>query len=282
MNAPGTPRITPWVGRLMVANATLLLLLLTVFTAPEVQAWLRFDPAGALGRPWAFLSYMFVHGGPIHLGANLLVLYGFGPRVEQRMGGRGFLLFYLYCGVGAAAFAVGLSSFLEVHPFAGASGALLGVALAFALAWPDEELVLFPPPFPLRITAQTLVLALATANLLGALLFPESGIAHLAHLGGLAAGYAFFRIQSLAERRTRRNPRPAVRRPAMVAPISLRSAQPAELRSVPGPEPADEEVPADELNRLLDKISAFGLESLTSEERRFLDEVAKRKRSDLH
>lgn len=280
MNAPGTSRITPWVGRLMVANATVLLLLLTVFTAPEVQAWLRFDPAGVLGRPWVFLSYMFVHSGPVHLGLNLLVLAGFGPRVERRMGGGGFLLFYLYCGVGAAAFALGLSSFLEVRPFVGASGALLGVALAFALAWPEDELSLFP--IPLRIPAKTLVLTLATADLLGALLFPQGGIAHLAHLGGLAAGYACFRIQSLTERRTRRNTRPAVRRPAMLAPISLRSAQPAELGSAPGPEPAEEEGPADELNRLLDKISAFGLGSLTSEERRFLDEAAKKKRSDLH
>src|ERR1041384_7020162 len=101
--------ITPWVGRLMVVNATVLLLLQTVFTAPAFVDLLQFAPAQAATRPWTFLSYMFVHGGLLHLAGNMLLLFVFGPPVERRMGGGAFLLYYLYCGVGAAAFALGLA-----------------------------------------------------------------------------------------------------------------------------------------------------------------------------
>jgi len=125
--------ITPMVGRLMVVNATVLLLLQTVFTAPAFVDALQFAPGQAARHPWTLLSYMFVHAGLLHLAGNMLLLFIFGPPVERRMGAAAFLLFYLYCGVGAAAFALGLSSVLPIHPFVGASGAVLGVALATAV-----------------------------------------------------------------------------------------------------------------------------------------------------
>jgi len=272
------PGLTPWVGRLMVANAVVFLLLATVVTAPAIGEALRFEPGQILRRPWTFFSYMFVHAGPLHLVANLLGLFVFGPSVERRMGGRAFILYYLYCGVGAAALALGLSSFMVVAPLLGASGAVLGVALAFALAWPDEELALFP--IPIRISAKTLVIFLAGLDLIMALWVVES-VAHVAHLGGMAAGYAFFRIQSLTARRTRKEPTAVARRPIM-APIPVRQGSPAaEVRPVlAGLDPREGFSP-EELDRLLDKISASGIQSLTTEERRFLDEVSKRKRKDL-
>lgn len=274
------PRLTPWVGRIMAVNAVMLLLLQTVFTAPALVDALQFVPGQAPTRPWAVLSYMFVHDGPLHLAGNMLVLFVFGPPVERRMGGRAFVSFYLYCGVGAAALALGLSSFMPVDPFIGASGAVLGVALAFAFAWPDAELVVFP--LPLRITARTLVLLLALVDLIAAL-WVNDGIAHVAHLGGMAAGYIFFRIQGLASsRREDKTPKPLARRPVM-APIPVRQGTPAtEVRpAMARPEPR-EEISADEIDRVLDKISAFGLDSLTPDERRFLDEASKRKRKGLH
>ena len=90
MNATPYPRITPWVGRLIIANAVVMLLLLTLFTSPELAGALKFDPAGALRRPWTFLTYMFVHGGFGHILFNMLSLFFFGPRVESRLGGRRF------------------------------------------------------------------------------------------------------------------------------------------------------------------------------------------------
>ncbi|HEX5387788.1 MAG TPA: rhomboid family intramembrane serine protease [Gemmatimonadales bacterium] len=277
MNSTPYSRVTPWVGRLIIANAVVLLLLLTLLTSPEIVAQLEFSPANALARPWTFITYMFVHGGLLHLAGNMLMLFIFGSAVEHRMGSRAFILYYLYCGVGAAVFALGLSGFMPVAPFIGASGAILGLGLAFAMFWPDAELILFPIPIPVR--ARTFVALLALLDVAGALYFND-GIAHLAHLGGLAFGYAFFRLQFLSRRGTAPSPQPVER------VVVVQSGAPEAMRSAAAPEPryprrhsAGDAVAA-ELDRVLDKISAQGLDSLTPAERRFLDEVARRKKQE--
>jgi membrane associated rhomboid family serine protease len=274
------PRLTPWVGRLLVANVVVALLLRTVFTDPSFVDTLQFRPGAALHRPWTFFTAMFVHAGILHTVGNLLLLFAFGPAVERKLGSRAFLLFYLYCGVGSAFFALGLSSFMTLPPMVGATGAILGVGFAFAVAWPDAELDLFP--LPLRsVTAKSLVLFLAGLNLILAL-WLDGGIGHLGYLGGLAAGYIFFRIQGIVSRRTRTEPKAISRRPVMT-PMPVRQGSPAvEMRpalSRPDLTEPREEFSPEEVDRVLDKISASGLESLTVEERRFLDEVSKRKRS---
>jgi membrane associated rhomboid family serine protease len=255
------------------------LVLSTVLTAPAFVDALQFVPALALHRPWSFLSYMFVHGGLLPLAGNMLLLFVFGPPVERRMGGQAFVLYYIYCGVGAATLALGLSSFMAVPPMIGAGGGVLGMALAFAFAWPDVELVFFP--IPLRISARTLVAVLGLLDLAFAL-GTEGSAAHVGYLGGMAAGYIFFRIQNLASRRMDKEPKAITRRPVM-APIPVRQGSPAiDVRPAMVRPEVREENPADEVDRVLDKISATGLNSLTPDERRFLDEVARRKRKDLH
>jgi hypothetical protein len=195
------------------------------------------------------------------------------------MGSRAFILYYLYCGAGAAALALGLSSVMPMSPMIGATGALLGVALAFAFAWPDVELTLAPIPF--RVSARGLVILLALADLALAL-STKNGAAHVAHVGGLAAGYLFFRIQGLATPRPKKEPKAVFRRPVM-APIPVRQSTPAaEVRPAMARPEVREEYPSDEVDRVLDKISAFGIQSLTAEERRFLDEASKRKRQGLN
>jgi hypothetical protein len=107
-------------------------------------------------------------------------------------------------------------------------------------------------------------------------------VAHLGYLGGLAAGYLLFRLRSLTERRPRTEPKSIVRR-AVMAPIPVRQGGTiAEVRPALARPERREEYPAEEVDRVLDKISASGIQSLTAEERRFLDEVSKRKRKDLH
>src|SRR6185437_11949964 len=109
MNLSPSNRLTPWVGRLIIANAVVLLLLMTVFTSPALQQALRFAPGEALHRPWTFVTYMFVHAGLLHLVLNMFMLYVFGVPVEHRLGGRTFFVYYLYCGIGAAVFSLALS-----------------------------------------------------------------------------------------------------------------------------------------------------------------------------
>lgn len=279
-------RITPVVGRLLALNAVVLLLQETLLTSPAITAWLRFDPTAAFTRPWTFVTYMVVHGGLFHLLANSLALAVFGPSVERRMGGTTFLLFYLYCGLGAATLSLLLAAVLPIAPFVGASGAVLGVAMAFAIHNPDAELMVFPLPTPIK--ARTLVMIIAGIDVLGALLGGNSGIAHVAHLGGLGFGWLFFAVQRMG--RGGDTPRFPPLRPRVpvvvgrdeeeaqgftVVPSSSASPRPP---APPPPDPA--ELEAAELDRLLDKIGASGLDSLTSREREFLDRVSRRRRGD--
>jgi membrane associated rhomboid family serine protease len=277
MNLAPSNRITPWVLRLIIANAVVLLLMRTVLTSPDLAAALAFDPASAWRHWWTFLSYMFVHAGLLHLLGNMLMLFVFGSAVESRMGSRNFLLYYLFCGVGAAIFALGLSSFMAVSPFIGASGAVLGVALAFALYWPDAELVVFP--IPVLIRARTLVTILIGLDVFFSFLTPSDGVAHLAHVGGVAFGYLFFRLQGIS-RRTPHPPPRAVERVVMVQSGPSEPERRAPVTPVRQRRRADADPVAAEVDRVLDKISEKGIGSLTPAERRFLDEVSKQKKQE--
>jgi membrane associated rhomboid family serine protease len=276
-------RITPWVGRILAINAVVLLLQQTILTSDTLAHLLSFDSSLALQRPWTFFTYMFVHGGILHLAGNSLALFVFGPTVEHRFGSRVFFAYYLLCGVGAAAFSMVLHMFgFNLEYFVGASGAIIGVAYAYARLMPDAQLMIFPLPMPVK--ARNMILLLAAYDVVG-LFFFNDHIAHDAHLGGLLTGVTFFLLRSLG-RPLDTLPLPSVR-PRV--PVATRSAGPAGQQAfvAPRPEPvpaapsSDEQRGAKEaveLDRVLDKISATGIDSLTADERRFLDTMARRRR----
>jgi membrane associated rhomboid family serine protease len=275
MRSSPSYRITPWVGRFIIANAVVLLLMMTLFTSREVFQLLQFSPRTAFTRPWTFVSYMFVHGGLLHLLGNMLMLFVFGTAVEGRMGSRNFLLYYLFCGVGAAVFSLLLAGIMPIGAFVGASGAVLGVAVAFAMYWPDAEIIVFPIPVPIK--ARTLVIGLVALDVIASQLWPNDGVAHLAHVGGALFGYLYFRVQSLS----RRSPGAPARTVERVVMVQSGSSQPDRRTPVTPMRPrrrADADPVAAEVDRVLDKISEKGISSLTAAERRFLDEVAKQKR----
>jgi membrane associated rhomboid family serine protease len=276
MNSSPSYRITPWVGRIIIANAVVLLLLMTLFTSRDLFQALEFSPWTALTRPWTFVSYMFVHAGLLHLFGNMLMLFVFGTAVESRMGSRNFLLYYLFCGVGAAVFSLLLARVMPVGAFVGASGAVLGVAVAFAMFWPDAELIVFPIPVPIK--ARTLVIGLVVLDVIGSRLWPNDGIAHLAHVGGALFGYLFFRAQLLSQRSAA-----APARVERVVMVQSGSAEPERRTPVTPMRPRrgiESDPVAAEVDRVLDKISEKGISSLTPAERSFLDEVAKQKKQD--
>jgi membrane associated rhomboid family serine protease len=278
-SSPTFPRLTPWVARLIAITAVAQLLLETVFTSAGFRYALAMDPGGFTAQPWGAVTYLFVHGGIIHLLTNMLGLYLFGTAVENRMGSRTFLLYYLYCGVGAALFSLLLGLVTHQAPIIGASGAVLGVAVAFAMYWPDAEILFIPIPFPIR--ARTLVIGLAVINLILARLGPD-GVARDAHVGGMLAGWLFFKLQAISRGRPAPLPRQQPERVLMAQQTAVSREQDPRLsppvRSI-SPRPGSDPVTV-ELDRVLDKISAKGIESLTPEERRFLDEVSKRKQRD--
>jgi membrane associated rhomboid family serine protease len=265
------------VGRLIIANAVVLLLLLTLFTSREIFQALQFSPRTALTRPWTFVTYMFVHAGLLHLLANMLMLYVFGTAVESRMGSRNFILYYLYCGVGAAVFSLLLGGIMPVGAFVGASGAVLGVAVAFAFFWPEAELIVFPIPIPIK--ARTLVLGLVALDVIGSRLWPNDGIAHLAHVGGALFGFFFFKVQSFS----RRSPSEPARTVERVVMVQSGSSEPERRTPVTPMRPrrgSESDPVTAEVDRVLDKISQRGISSLTPAERKFLDEVARKKKQD--
>lgn len=278
----GFARITPWVGRLVAINAAVLLLLQTVLTAPAVTAALAFDPATPLSRPWTYLTYAFVHQDLLHLLFNMLGLYVFGTAVESRMGSRAFLAFWFYCAAGAALVTAVLNPLLTIPPFVGASGAVLGVAVAFALAWPDAELFVFPIPVPIK--ARTLAILVVAYNGVMALFSRGGGVAYEAHLGGALMGWLYMRVQGASVRRSPVETVPGdVERTYASQPASPRSitaGASSGSASAPRPRPrrAEPDAEAAEIDRVLDKISATGIASLTADERKFLDEVSSRRK----
>ena len=269
--------LTPWVRRLLMATAAVYLLQLTVFTSPWFGEMFGFIPSQVLRRPWTPLSYALLHASFLHLLFNALALYMFGRPVEGRLGGARFIRLCLAATLGGAALSLLLMRVAGDGPIVGASGAIFGVMLAFVMEWPDAPVLVFPIPFPVK--AKWLVGFLAATSLFLGLLGSRDGVAHFAHLGGFGAAFLYLRGLTWLTR-ARGTGAPAMRAPAvLVRPPSADGMR----RSEPfGPtrRRTPEATVLDEVNRVLDKISARGMDSLTPDERRFLDEMSKRFKQD--
>jgi len=266
--------VTPWVWRLIIANAVVLLLLMTL--APALEGPLAFDPQQPFAEPWTYISYMFVHLGLWHLAGNMLLLFFWGTRLEERMGSRVFLLFYLYCGLGGPLLALLVSAVgVPVDPFVGASAAVLGIGVAYTMYWPDAEILIFPLPVPIK--TRYFVIGIIALDFLAAMVNSNSMVAHWAHLGGALVGFLYMRFQSYS--------RPVPVPPGVIRERVLVSPQPAEAvgEQTPKPRPrrrAKKDPVTVEMDRVLDKISAQGMHSLTPAERQFLSDVSTKRKSD--
>ena len=165
-----------------------------------VSTFAMFYPASQYFHSWQILTHMFMHGGFWHIFFNMYALAIFGPVLENQWGSRKFLIFYFVVGIGAAlchnlvmhlqithAAAAGntaLAQSLMRIPTIGASGAIYGVLLGFAMLFPNAELrLVFLPFFPLK--AKWLILIFAAIELLTGIVGTQDGVAHFAHLGGM-------------------------------------------------------------------------------------------------
>jgi membrane associated rhomboid family serine protease len=298
------PRITPAVQVLIAINVAMLFLQWTVggmipALRPGVLAY-HGDPLRAW---WTPVTYMFVHAGLWHLALNMYTLWVFGPRVEHTWGTRRFVWFYLWCGLGGvlahALFGASGSSLV------GASAAIFGVMLAFAWQWPREEIYLFGV-LPMRVSV--LVGILAGVNLLQGIAGAASGgvgsgVSYLAHLGGFAFAFLYLHAPGAGSIERLRQHVSSVPdgsdSPRAIPPRTARSrtrvdevdeivakskaivGKQKQLKHQPvrGTLPhAAGDVKTAEVDRLLDKISAEGMESLTDEEREVLSEFSRRLR----
>jgi len=256
--------MTPWVFRLLIANVAMFFV---TASFPELYRALMLVPGWVLVRPWTLVTYMFLHAGFGHLFFNMIGLFFFGPRLEATLGSRDFLRLYLFSGLGGAAF-----SFLFAPQAAvvGASGAVFGILLAFALLWPREKIFIWGV---LPVEARWLIGFLGAMALFSGVTGAQSGIAHFAHLGGFAGGWLYLRW------------RKRKRRPQVVSPQENGPRAPA----IPGAAEREarkawesirleelHELNRDEVEKLLTKLQVGGVRGLSPEERAFLDRMARR------
>ncbi len=142
---------------------------------------------------WQLFTYLFLHGGFFHIFFNMFALWMFGSDLERLWGGREFLYFYFLCGVGAGAFDVALNTiFPPAVPTLtiGCSGAIYGILLAYALYWPNRPIFLW---FIIPVKTKWFVLGIGIIEFISELCGPGSGIAHLAHLGGMLVAFLYLR-----------------------------------------------------------------------------------------
>ncbi|HIJ65053.1 MAG TPA: rhomboid family intramembrane serine protease [Candidatus Hydrogenedentes bacterium] len=158
-----------------------------------VYDWLMFAPGRFLhhfhGFIWQPFTYMFLHASLWHLFRNMLWLFIFGPMVERRLGTRQFLRFYILCG------ALGvLATYLRLKtpaaPVLGASGAVMGVLMAAAIADPDRQIFLFP--FPIPINMRALIFIVVAFDIVSALGGGHTSVA--THIGGLAVALCYMKL----------------------------------------------------------------------------------------
>jgi membrane associated rhomboid family serine protease len=295
-------RLSRAVPVLIALSSAILFLQWTLVSDADAYDLLGFHQ-GALPRSvWTAVTYMFVHFGLWHLALNMYALFVFGPRLEAAMGTRAFTLYYLWCGVGGAA---AYMLFVRSGVLIGASAAVLGVMFGYAQQWPEEEVALFGI-VPMR--TWTMVMLFAATNVALGLMDAETAAGtggwhtYMAHVGGIAFAWLYMRTPpaaSIERLRQRISPAPDYLDEAPRAiPRTLPRARAqrdevdeivAESRAVAAqqqrpaprivaPSRASVEKPADAVNRVLDKISAHGIASLTAAERAVLDEMARRLR----
>jgi rhomboid family protein len=289
--------ITPGVQALIALNVLVYFVQLTspVGTA-DVAAWLGLTATDFPSHWWTLGTYMFVHAGFAHIATNMIMLWMFGPRVERAFGLRAFIYFYLWCGLGGGIFHL---LFEHTGVVIGASGAVVGVVLAYALKWPDDEVYILGimPMRAVWLAVWTIAwnVGMAFADLTG---FSSGSVAFMTHVGGLVFAWIYLHgPNSSSFDRIRRhvatvpddtNPQPI---PKMQRPQKRRDGTPTAddavarsnaivkrrpqtpMLSAPSPKVRTEDV-----NALLDKISREGMGSLSGDERELLQEISRKLR----
>jgi membrane associated rhomboid family serine protease len=196
--------LTPGVRTLLIANAAAFVLQTLI---EPFDSWFWLSPPLVLPpnfQLWRLVTYMFLHGGIMHLLFNMLGLFMFGCSIEREWGTRLFYRYYLLCGLGAALFAfIPYGPFYSI-PIVGASGAIYGILLAYGMLFPRNQIWIMMA-FP--VEARHLVIILGFIAFVSSL-SGGGGVAHIVHLGGLVTGFALLR-SGFTRRRARGTIEPA-------------------------------------------------------------------------
>ena len=176
---------------LIVANVVAFML--QTLVGDEVIAPLALWPLGADFMPWQLLSYAFLHGSMTHLLFNMFGVYMFGSDIERVWGSKRYLTYYVVCAISAAVAQLVVAALTgAVYPTIGASGGVFGLLLAFAMLFPRRIVVPLIPPIPMR--APIFVAIYGAIELFLGVTGTQKGVAHFAHLGGMAGGYLWMKL----------------------------------------------------------------------------------------
>lgn len=265
---------------------------------------------------YQIFTYMFMHGSFSHLFFNMFAVWMFGRIMENTMGSKHFLFYYLTCGLGAGLmqelvqFAnywieglnayelvslngvnIEMGEFLNRWTTVGASGAVYGILLSFGMTFPNERLFIFPLPVPIR--AKYFVVGYAVIELLSAFGRPGDGVAHFAHLGGMLVGLLlllYWRNGGGSHNRGNRNYYDRDYYDKGSGGFNFRrwfskkfTRKNPDIKVTYGGKHEQDfsyrqrkQEEEEELNRILDKVKKSGYTNLTDEEKRRLFDISKK------
>lgn len=231
---------------------------------------------------WQIITYQFMHGSFTHILFNMFMLWMFGMEVENIMGSRRFLAFYLASGIGAGLVQLLVSPLLSdsLGWTIGASGAVFGVMIAFAMFFPDRYVFIY---FLIPVKAKYLIAILVIFEFMS--VSEPSVVAHLAHIGGAVTGFLFlildkknhFGFRTLL--RNFKKPKGFGKNYGFRKPTFRRKEdiEDAEFYDITNKKENEDEVNQEEIDKILDKISQSGYQNLTEREKKILFEASKRK-----
>lgn len=215
------PNLTPVVKNLLIIN--IIFFLGSSIFGKSYEYFAAFYPDSPFFKVWQVITYMFMHGGFSHIFFNMFSLLMFGPMIEQVLGAKRFINFYLFTGLGALILQYGVQAFelyqmvgtsfpirqgidlgsltgsqlgfvqeINYTPLVGASGAIYGILLAFAYLFPNIPLQLIFIPIPIK--AKYFIGGLIAIEIYLSLSQPGDSVAHLAHVGGALFGYILLKM----------------------------------------------------------------------------------------
>jgi membrane associated rhomboid family serine protease len=216
------------------------------------------------GFVWQLVTYMFVHGGFMHLLMNMFVLWMFGMELENYWGKKEFMKYFLVTGIGSGIITL-LFSLSSPIPVVGASGAIYALLLAFAMMFPDRRIYIY---FLFPLKAKYFVLIIGGITFFSSFSDSGSGISHLTHLGGLIVGYLYFKRKSIIVDIKRFFRKHKIKNPFSNF-IRKVEKKPSSKHSENFTYETDQTM-REQVDEILDKISKEGYDKLTEQEKRTL------------
>ncbi len=208
---------------------------------------------------WQLVTYMFLHGGFWHVAFNMFALWMFGSQLERVWGRKEFLKYYFITGIGAGLINVAFSAGSNI-PTIGASGAIFGLLLAYGVLFPNNVILLY---FFIPMKAKYFVILFAVLEFMMARSYAADGIAHFAHLGGMAVGFLYLKGRPIFRALTSQaSEKQQEKKEAMQ--VKLHAEHLADVQSI-----------RSEVDYLLGRISRVGYDNLTEEEKERLEEASR-------